>query len=133
MRVDLTSKPLDLTGVWRVAHRVESSRRADFLGLDIEFQCTFLQDSQQIAGEGEKFLVDRQPARPGEVSQLAITGWVDREDVRISLMEISPHGRPYTIIGEIIWKAIDADHMVGSFRVDLADTRGRSEAQRQTG
>jgi len=131
MQNDLASKPLDLTGRWRVIHFVETSQRRDFVGLDIEFHITFFQDGGQLAGEGEKFLVDRQPADPDEVSRLAITGWADDEEVRISLMESSPQGPDRTIIGEIVWKALDPDHMIGSFRVDLAKTSGRSEAMRQ--
>jgi hypothetical protein len=46
-------------------------------------------------------------------------------------MERSPLGPERTIVGEIVWKAIDPDHMIGSFRVDLAKTSGRSEAVRQ--
>lgn len=131
MQAGTNLKPLDLTGEWRVIHRVAASARLDFIGMDIAFQVRFSQDGQQLAGEGEKFLVDRQPASPDEVSHLAITGWVQDDDVTISLMEISPRGPERTIIGEIVWKAIDADRMLGHFRVDLADTTGLSEAVRQ--
>src|SRR5687768_13529801 len=133
MHGDQASKSLDLTGRWRVAHRVEASERPDFVGLDIEFHITFFQDGEQLAGEGEKFLVDRQPAGPDEVSRLAITGWVHGAEVRISLMEISAQHPQHTIVGEMVWKVVDADHMIGSFRVNLAETSGRSEAARQTG
>ena len=131
MQADRDCKPLDLTGRWQVIHHVAASARLDFIGLDIAFQIRFSQDGQQLAGEGEKFLVDRMPARPDEVSRLTITGWVQNDDVTISLMEISPRGPERTIIGEIVWKAIDADQMLGQFRVDLADTTGLSEAVRQ--
>jgi len=133
MQKNLGMEPLDLTGRWRVTHHVEASRRPDFVGLDIEFQITFLQDGEQLAGEGEKLLVDQQPASPGEISQLAMTGWVHKAEVRISLMESSPQNPDRTIVGEIVWKAIGPDHMIGSFRVDLAATSGRSEAARQAG
>jgi hypothetical protein len=131
-RSELASEPLDLTGRWRVAHHVESSARPAFVGLDIEFQISFLQDGEQLAGEGEKFLVDRKPAGPEEASRLAITGWVHGRDVRISLMESTPQVPVRTIIGEIVWTAAGPDRMVGSFRVDLAETSGRSEATRET-
>lgn len=131
MRNAFTSKPLDLTGRWRVIHYVESSEQRNYIGLDIEFQITFLQDGEQLAGEGAKFLVDRQPAHLDEVSRLAMTGWVHEAEVRISLMESSPQGPERTIVGEIVWKAMNPDHMVGSFRVDVARTSGRSEAMRQ--
>lgn len=131
MRVEPVSEPLDLTGRWRVVHHVESSERVDFVGLNIEFQIDFLQDGQQLAGEGEKFLVDRQPANPDEISRLAITGWISGDEVRISLMEVTPNGPAQTIIGEIVWNAAGPAHMIGNFRVDVANTRGRSEAVRQ--
>ena len=131
MRTDSDSRPLDMTGRWRVTHHVVSSGRPEFIGLDSEFQISFSQDGQQLAGDGEKFLVDRQPADPGEVSRLAITGWVRDDDVRISLMELSLQRPAHTIIGEIAWKVKSRDHMIGSFRVDLAETSGRSEAVRQ--
>ncbi len=131
MQNDLASKPLDLTGRWRVTHYVEASQRRNFIGMDIGFQITLFQDGEQLGGEGEKFLVDRQPANSDEVSRLAITGWVHDAEVRISLMESSPQGPERTIIGEIVWNALSPDHMIGSFRVDLAETSGRSEAMRQ--
>jgi hypothetical protein len=127
------SQPLDLTGVWRVTHKVERSRRASLVGLRIEFKMTFLQDGKQLAGEGEKFLVDHQPARWEEASRLAITGWVHARDVKISLLEIAPQNGQRAIVGEIAWVAIAPDHMAGSFRVDLAETSGRSEAVRLPG
>jgi hypothetical protein len=131
MRNKLSSAPLDLTGTWRVTHRVAASRRPDFVGRDIAFRITFVQDGKQLAGEGEKFLVDFEPADPSEVSLLEITGWVHPTNVQISLMERSPLGRAGAIVGEIAWKPIDPDHMIGSFRVDLAETSGRSEGVRQ--
>ncbi|HEX2139305.1 MAG TPA: hypothetical protein VHG33_06305 [Woeseiaceae bacterium] len=127
------SEALDLTGTWRVAHRVTASQRPDFLGLDVEFRITFVQDGGQLAGEGEKFLVDREPADPREVSHLEITGWVHETDVQISLMERSPLSPERTIVGAISWKPVDANRMIGSFRVNLAETSGLSEAVRQTG
>jgi hypothetical protein len=124
------AEPLDMTGTWLVSHRVISSARPDFVGLDIQFQINFSQDGQQLAGDGEKFLVDSHPASPDEISRLAITGWVRDVDVRISLMELSLQRPARTIIGEIVWTATNRDRMVGSFRVDLAETSGRSEAVR---
>jgi hypothetical protein len=125
------TEPLDMTGTWRVSHRVISSARPDFIGLEIEFQITFAQDGQQLAGDGEKFLVDSLPASPDEISRLAITGWVRENEINISLMELSLQRPARTIIGEIVWAAKSRDHMIGSFRVDLAETSGRSEAVRE--
>ena len=130
MRNPSASPPLDLTGRWRVRHRVERSLRPSFVGLSIEFQVSFLQDGPQLAGEGEKFLVDDAPAPPGETSRLAITGWIDGRNVRLSLLETAPQNADRTIYGEIFWQAVSADRLVGEFRVDLACTGGRSEALR---
>jgi hypothetical protein len=126
-------QPLDLTGIWRVTHHVETSRRASLVGLRIEFKMTFVQDGNQLAGEGEKFLVDHQPAKWEEASRLAITGWVHGRDVRISLLEIAPQNGQRAIVGEIAWIAEAPHRLAGSFRVDLAATSGRSEAERLPG
>ena len=130
MQNRLVTSDLDLTGTWRVHHRVEASQRATFVGLDIAFEINFVQDGKQLAGEGAKFLVDREPAGPHEISRLAITGWVHGDDVRIALIESPAHLPDRAIIGEIVWRAIDPDRMTGRFRVDLAETSGRSEAVR---
>ena len=128
MQSDRLAKPLNVAGHWRVTHHVEASQRADFVGLDIAFQITLTQDGGQVAGEGEKFLVDRKPASAGEASRLEITGWAHETEVRISLMEVGP---TRTTIGTIDWTAVDTDRMAGRFSVDLAKTSGRSEAVRQ--
>jgi hypothetical protein len=121
--------PLDLTGDWHVTHHVDASIRPDFLGLAIEFRMAINQDGPQLAGYGEKFLVDQQRAGADEASRLEVTGWVSEAGVQISLIEVGP---ARTIIGDITWRALGSDHMAGSFRVDLAQTSGRSEAVRRT-
>ncbi len=131
--MDATMQPeaLDLTGRWRVIHHVQKSSRTRYVGLNIEFQVTLIQDGDKVTGEGEKFLVDWQLANREETSRLAIEGSVDDSGVRISLLERSPKNPERAILGEISWRPVNNNHMVGSFRVDAADTSGSSEAVRR--
>jgi hypothetical protein len=124
----LVSEPLDLAGEWRVTHRVDASRRPDLVGLNIEFRMAFTQDGSQLSGYGEKILVDRQQASPDEISHLEVTGWASQTSVQVALIEV---GRARTIVGDIAWSTIHPHRMAGSFRVDFAQTSGRSEAVRR--
>ena len=122
---------LDLTGRWRVIHQVQKSSVSRYVGLSIEFHVTLVQDGDRVTGDGEKFLVDWQLAGRGETSRLAIDGRIDGGKVQISLMERAPQNPERTILGEISWRPVDANHLIGSFRVDAAETSGRSEALRR--
>lgn len=125
------AEALDLTGRWRVIHHVQKSSRSRYVGLNIEFQITLVQDGDKVTGDGEKFLVDWQLANRDEASRLAIEGQVDQSGVRISLLERSPKNPNRTIVGEISWQVLNSNHMIGSFRVDAAETSGSSEALRR--
>ena len=131
--VDEAAEPeaLDLTGRWRVIHHVQKSARSRYVGLNIEFQVTLIQDGNRLTGDGEKFLVDWQLTNRDEVSRLAIEGRVDEAGVQLSLLERSPRNPDQAIIGEISWRPVNSNHMIGSFRVDTAETSGSSEALRR--
>jgi hypothetical protein len=130
---DVTSSSgiLDLTGHWRVVHEVETSDRPGFVGLRIEFQLSLVQDGKLLTGDGEKFLVGWELARREEASRLQISGHADSAEVRLFLREVTPTSPERPIIGEIVWRPVDEDHMLGRFKVDLAATGGRSEAFRR--
>jgi hypothetical protein len=120
----------ELTDPWRVVHRVERSDLPRYVGLRIEFQVKLVEFGGSIVGNGEKFLVDYELASRDAASRLEISGVVERSDIRLFLME-RPEGRPNrSIVGEIVWRAIDADHLAGAFRVDHQRTSGTSEAVR---
>ena len=124
------SSVVDLGGRWRVIHDVRKSKRPHFVGLKIEFHVTLAQFGGSLVGSGEKFLVDSAPARPDEVSLLEISGRVEQQTVKLSLLE-RIDGRPErSLIGEILWRPFGRNHMLGSFEVDIAETSGRSEAFR---
>lgn len=124
--------PLDLTGAWRVVHHVEKSERSAFVGLRIEFQITLRQNGDEITGEGEKFLVDWRLAARDEASRLTVEGRVDGPRVHVSLIERAPHDLERAITGRIDWTFVEPDRLSGTFQVDLAETSGRSDAQRST-
>lgn len=121
---------VDLSGRWRVIHDVRNSKRAHLIGLKIEFHVTLVQFGGSLVGNGEKFLVDSAPAKPDEVSLLEISGRVEQQAVKLSLLE-RIDGRPgRSLIGEIRWQPFGRNHMLGTFEVDIAETSGRSEAFR---
>jgi hypothetical protein len=120
----------ELTGQWRVVHRVERSDLPRYVGLRIEFQVNLVEFGGSIVGNGEKFLVDYELTSRDAASRLEISGVVEGSDIRLFLME-RPEGRPNrTIVGEIVWRTVDADHLAGTFRVDHQRTSGTSEAVR---
>lgn len=122
---------LDLSGRWRVIHDVHRSKRSHFLGLRIEFQVTLVQFGGSVVGNGEKFLVDSEPARSDEVSLLEISGRVEDDRIRLSLLERTERNPQRSLIGEILWTVRGPHHMAGSFEVDIAETAGSSEAFRE--
>lgn len=128
--IGLATRNLDLTGSWWVKHRVRTSEQARYVGLDIDFHVTLRQDGQVLSGHGEKFAVDQRLAARDEASRLEVEGRVEGRNVRISLVERSPHAPDRAIVGTIAWQAEGPDRLTGSFQVDLADTSGSSEALR---
>lgn len=120
----------DLSGRWWVKHRVKASSRPRFVGLEIEFYVTFQQEGKKLTGEGEKFAVGWQLAGRDETSRLELNGQLNGADVHISLAERAPMNPDRTIFGTIDWKVVNSRRLVGSFRVDAAETSGSSEAVR---
>ena len=107
----------------------ESSRQA-FIGLEIDFYVTFQQDRERLTGEGEKFAVGWRLAGRDEASRLELSGLLSGADVHISLIEHPPLMPGRRIFGAIDWKVVNPGRLVGSFRVDAAETTGSSEAIR---
>src|SRR5688572_29468544 len=111
-------KDLNLTGRWQVLHRVERSSLSRYIGLEIEFDVELIQDGQNVTGTGEKFTVGWELARREEASRLTLEGRVQNANVQLALSEKSPRNPDREIVGEIIWKALTANRLIGSFRVD---------------
>jgi hypothetical protein len=111
----------ELTGQWRVVHRVERFDLERYVGSRIEFQVNLIEFGGSIVGNGEKFLVDYELTGREAASRLEISGVVEGSDIRLFLME-RPEGRPNrSVVGEIVWRAIDADHLTGTGRPRLRD------------
>lgn len=124
-------KQLDLTGRWQVLHRIEKSSLSRYVGLEIEFDVFLRQDGEKVTGQGEKFVVNWQLAGRDEVSKLTLDGRVEDANIILSLAERSPKNPDRVIAGEIIWKAVNPDWLIGSFRVDAAASSGSSRAVRR--
>ena len=122
---------LDLTGRWQVLHRIERSTIARYAGLEIEVDVMLTQRGDKVSGTGEKFIVGWELARRDEASRLTLEGRVENANVQLAIVERSPKHPEREIVGEIIWKAMTADMLIGSFRVDAAESRGSSRALRR--
>jgi hypothetical protein len=127
----LYPKDLDLTGRWQVLHRVERSSLSRYVGLEIEFDVMLEQDGATVTGSGEKFIVDWQLAGREEASTLTLEGRVEDSNVVLAITERSPKNAERTIRGEIIWKALTPNRLLGSFKVDAAESSGSSRALRR--
>lgn len=124
-------RDLNLTGRWQVLHRVEKSSLSRYVGLEIEFDVSLTQAGNMVTGTGEKFIVGWELARRDELSRLALDGRVEAANILLAIVERSPSHPEREIIGEIIWKAVTADMLIGGFRVDAAASSGSSRAIRR--
>lgn len=123
-------KTFDLSGRWRVIHKVERSTLERFKGMEIEFDVTLDQENGRVTGEGAKFIVDMEMIRRDEASRIALSGHVDGEEVTLELSEEAP-ARDREIAGEIRWTVVTEDLLSGTFRVDAAGSAGTSRALRR--
>ena len=124
-------KNLNLTGRWQVLHRVEKSSLSRYVGLEIEFDVLLTQSGERVTGTGEKFIVGWELARRDELSRLTLDGRVEHANIVLGIVETSPAHPDRKMVGEVIWKAVTADMMIGSFRVDAAGSSGSSRAIRR--
>ena len=121
----------DLTGRWQVIHQVQRSSMSRYVGMELEFDVELKQDGNTATGEGRKFVVDWELAPREEASTLSLRGTVDDGSVRLDVIERSPAHPGREMTGEIIWKIVAPDYLVGSFRMDAADSSGTSKARRR--
>ena len=131
MSVAFRPANLNLTGRWQVLHRIERSTMARYVGLEIEFDVSLTQHGDKVSGTGEKFIVGWELARRDEASRLTLEGRVENANVQLAIVERSPKHPDREIVGEIIWKAVSPDTLIGGFRVDAADSSGSSRALRR--
>ena len=124
-------KNLNLTGRWQVLHRVEKSSLSRYVGLEIEFDVLLQQAGGKVTGTGQKFIVGWELAGRDELSRLILEGRVENANVLLAFVERSPSHPGREIVGEVIWKAVTSDMLIGSFRVDAAASRGSSRAIRR--
>jgi hypothetical protein len=121
----------DLTGRWQVTHQVQRSSVSRYVGMELEFDVELNQDGNAATGEGRKFVVDWELAPREEASTLLLRGTVEDGSVRLDVIERSPAHPGREMTGEIIWKVVAPDYLVGSFRMDAADSSGTSKARRR--
>jgi hypothetical protein len=121
----------DFSGRWRVVHDVQTSARPDYVGLTIEFDVNLVQFGGSLVGTGEKARVDNSPVEDKERSLLEVSGRVESDGVRLSLFERLASCPSRNLIGEIVWRPENPDHMVGRFEVDVGQTHGTSQAFRR--
>ena len=119
-----------LTGQWRVMHYVETSERQRFVGLQIEFLFSLAEFGGTVVGSGKKVGVNEKDAAREDLSLLEISGEIRSSEIKLSLLERREEDLEHSLIGEIIWRRVNGNHLVGRFRVVIGDTRGRSEAFR---
>jgi hypothetical protein len=111
-------------------HSVEISERDRYIGLEIEFLFSLTEFGGAIVGNGRKIGVNDRAAEDGDMSLLEISGEIRSNEVKLSLLERRHQDLEQSLIGEIVWRPLTADHFAGHFQVDVGGTRGRSEAFR---
>ncbi len=133
MQIKTRPAAVDLTGRWQVTHQVQQSALSRYVGMEIEFDIQLMQEGGVVTGRGTKFVVDWQIAGREEASTLTLDGTVAEDNVRLAVVERSPAHPGREMNGEIIWKILAPDYLVGSFRSEAADSSGSSKARRREG
>jgi hypothetical protein len=119
-----------LAGSWRISDEVESTNYAGFQGLRLEYRVELRQEGVWLFGEGEKVAEHGLALPASRRTPISVVGSVAGTSVTASLFE---KGHRRESLGEFSWTVSeDRSRMVGTFRSDAAQSRGRSLAERVT-
>jgi hypothetical protein len=118
----------DLGGWWVVTNSIESTDYPAYEGLRLVYRVRLRHEGDRVVGQGEKWLENGRPVPPWQRTPIFVSGTI--RDGRLE-MRFVEHGRRRTSEGRFVLAlSPDAAHLDGRFASTVANTSGRSEAQR---
>ena len=118
----------DLAGWWAVTNSIESTEYPAYEGIRLVYRLRLRHEGDRIVGQGEKWLENGRPVPPWQRTPIFVSGTIHDGRVEMRFVE---HGRRRTSEGRFTWTlSPDAARLDGRFASTVANTSGRSEAQR---
>jgi transcriptional regulator with XRE-family HTH domain len=121
---------LDLSGVWTLDTRIESSTYRDFEGLQLGYRLELQQDGSRLTGTGVKLVENGRKLGNAAQTPIAIQGVVDGERLTLTFTE---RGLARTSGGKMILDVNDDGVLRGRFSSSAAQSAGIVEARRPGG
>jgi hypothetical protein len=118
----------ELSGVWNLATRVESSTVGAFTGMRLGYRLQLQQDGNRITGSGYKVSENGRPLRGAGRTPINVEGTADGERLSLTFTE---RGARRESSGTFALVRQTDRLLRGHFASDAAGSRGTVEAQRQ--
>ena len=118
----------DLSGVWELTTRVESTDYEPFQGIRFGYRLALQQEGSRITGQGQKVSENGVALPPGQRTRILVSGAVEGGSLVLHFIE---HGGARASNGTFRFRiAPDFKGLAGSFSSDAANTEGGSSARR---
>jgi eukaryotic-like serine/threonine-protein kinase len=118
----------DLSGVWELSTRVESTDYTPFQGVRFGYRLSLQQEGSRITGQGQKVSENGVPLPPDQRTRILVSGAVEGLSLVLNFIE---HGAARASNGTFRFRiAPDFKGLAGSFSSDAANTEGGSSARR---
>ena len=122
--------PSDLSGVWTLDTRIESSSYRDYHGLQLGYRLELRQDGLRVTGTGVKTLENGRKLGGASQTPILLQGILDGERLTLTFTE---RGLQRTTDGRMILEVYDDGVLRGRFASSAARSSGTAEARRPGG
>jgi hypothetical protein len=122
--------PADLSGVWTLDTRIESSSYRDYHGLQLGYRLELRQDGSRVTGTGVKTLENGRTLGSKSQTPILLRGILDGERLTLTFTE---RGLQRTTDGRMVLEVYDDGVLRGRFASSAARSSGTAEARRPGG
>ena len=122
--------PSDVSGVWNLNTRIESSSYRDYEGLQLGYHLELQQDGSRVTGTGVKTVENGRRLGSTAQTPILIQGTIDGERLTLTFTE---RGLLRPSEGKMILDVIDDGVLRGRFSSNAAQSVGIVEARRPRG
>lgn len=119
--------PADVSGIWTLTNRIESSDTARFKDLALGFRLQLKQAGDRVTGSGAKVSENGRAVGKGRRTPISVEGTIEARQLELKFTE---RGAQRASSGTLSLELTDEGTLRGTFSSDAANARGTTEAQR---
>ena len=120
--------PIDLTGIWTLTNRVDSTSYPAFKNLRLGYEVQLQQRGQRVWGTGHKLSENGRTVPQSQRTPIVFEGVLDARTVTLQFSET---GTRRQSAGQLTLNVAADGSLHGSFSSDAARSRGQSQARRR--